>query len=142
MGVAAPVQFPPMGLSVQPPSRPRTPTGPLAFPKCAEVLGNNPEAFRAALGPLLGDREAVGVVLPALNFPRAVHTPPPGGFLSPATGTRCCHSAAFPSEERLTFVGDEELEIQMRVPRTAVKSIIGRKGATIKKVSHARGLWG
>ncbi|NXO53572.1 TDRKH protein, partial [Aramus guarauna] len=38
-----------------------------------------------------------------------------------------------PSEERLTFVGDEELEIEMRVPREAVKSIIGRKGATIKK---------
>ncbi|XP_069650134.1 tudor and KH domain-containing protein isoform X2 [Haliaeetus albicilla] len=36
-------------------------------------------------------------------------------------------------EERLTFVGDEELEIQMRVPRAAMKSIIGRKGATIKK---------
>ncbi|KAK4807616.1 hypothetical protein QYF61_015962 [Mycteria americana] len=42
-------------------------------------------------------------------------------------------------EERLTFVGDEELEIEMRVPRAAVKSIIGRKGATIKKVSDARG---
>ncbi|NXK15371.1 TDRKH protein, partial [Herpetotheres cachinnans] len=48
-------------------------------------------------------------------------------------------SAAFPSEERLTFVGDEELEIEMRVPRVAVKSIIGRKGATIKKLSHETG---
>ncbi|NXT44687.1 TDRKH protein, partial [Pelecanoides urinatrix] len=44
-----------------------------------------------------------------------------------------------PSEERLTFVGDEELEIEMRVPRTAVKSIIGRKGATIKKLSQETG---
>ncbi|NXW25574.1 TDRKH protein, partial [Circaetus pectoralis] len=44
-----------------------------------------------------------------------------------------------PSEERLTFVGDEELEIQMRVPRAAMKSIIGRKGATIKKLSQETG---
>ncbi|NXX55709.1 TDRKH protein, partial [Scopus umbretta] len=44
-----------------------------------------------------------------------------------------------PSEERLTFVGDEELEIEMRVPRAAVKSIIGRKGATIKKLSQESG---
>lgn len=95
MGVAAPVQFPPMGLSVQPPSRPRTPTGPLAFPKCAEVLGNNPEAFRAALGPLLGDREAVGVVLPALNFPRAVHTPP-RGFPFPRHGDPLLSLCRFP----------------------------------------------
>ncbi|XP_075381134.1 tudor and KH domain-containing protein isoform X1 [Mycteria americana] len=42
-------------------------------------------------------------------------------------------------EERLTFVGDEELEIEMRVPRAAVKSIIGRKGATIKKLSQETG---
>ncbi|NWZ57213.1 TDRKH protein, partial [Haliaeetus albicilla] len=44
-----------------------------------------------------------------------------------------------PSEERLTFVGDEELEIQMRVPRAAMKSIIGRKGATIKKLRQETG---
>ncbi|XP_019328118.1 PREDICTED: tudor and KH domain-containing protein [Aptenodytes forsteri] len=42
-------------------------------------------------------------------------------------------------EERLTFVGDEELEIKMRVPRAAVKSIIGRKGATIRKLSQETG---
>ncbi|XP_059688040.1 tudor and KH domain-containing protein [Gavia stellata] len=42
-------------------------------------------------------------------------------------------------EERLTFVGGEELEIEMRVPRAAVKSIIGRKGATIKKLSQETG---
>ncbi|KAM6112583.1 tudor and KH domain-containing protein [Phoenicopterus ruber ruber] len=42
-------------------------------------------------------------------------------------------------EERLTFVGDEELEIEVRVPRAAVKSIIGRKGATIKKLSQETG---
>ncbi|NXS67308.1 TDRKH protein, partial [Pandion haliaetus] len=36
-------------------------------------------------------------------------------------------------------VGDEELEIQMRVPRAAVKSIIGRKGATIKKLNQETG---
>ncbi|NXU24437.1 TDRKH protein, partial [Thalassarche chlororhynchos] len=44
-----------------------------------------------------------------------------------------------PSEERLTFVGDEELEIEMQVPRVAVKSIIGRKGATIRKLSQETG---
>ncbi|KAM9251964.1 tudor and KH domain-containing protein [Cariama cristata] len=42
-------------------------------------------------------------------------------------------------EERLTFVGDEELEIEMRVPRAAMKSIIGRKGATIKKLRQETG---
>ncbi|KAM9264376.1 tudor and KH domain-containing protein [Morus bassanus] len=42
-------------------------------------------------------------------------------------------------EERPTFVGDEELEIEMRVPRVAVKSIIGRKGATIKRLSQETG---
>ncbi|XP_074785170.1 tudor and KH domain-containing protein [Athene noctua] len=42
-------------------------------------------------------------------------------------------------EERLTFVGDEELELEMRVPRGAVKSIIGRKGAAIKKLRQATG---
>ncbi|NXL54933.1 TDRKH protein, partial [Podilymbus podiceps] len=44
-----------------------------------------------------------------------------------------------PAEERLTFVGEEELEIEVRVPRAAVKSIIGRKGATIKKLSQETG---
>uniref|UniRef100_A0A8C6ISU2 Uncharacterized protein n=1 Tax=Melopsittacus undulatus TaxID=13146 RepID=A0A8C6ISU2_MELUD len=42
-------------------------------------------------------------------------------------------------EERQTFVGDEELEVQMRVPRTAVKAIIGRKGATICKLQQETG---
>ncbi|XP_074422739.1 tudor and KH domain-containing protein isoform X1 [Larus michahellis] len=42
-------------------------------------------------------------------------------------------------EERLTFVGDEELEIEVQVPRAAVKSIIGRKGATIKKLRQETG---
>ncbi|NXW99721.1 TDRKH protein, partial [Larus smithsonianus] len=46
---------------------------------------------------------------------------------------------AFPAEERLTFVGDEELEIEVQVPRAAVKSIIGRKGATIKKLRQETG---
>ncbi|NXW62336.1 TDRKH protein, partial [Eurystomus gularis] len=49
------------------------------------------------------------------------------------------HAATFPAEERLTFVGDKELEIEMRVPRAAVKSIIGRKGATIKKLRQETG---
>ncbi|NXT28293.1 TDRKH protein, partial [Syrrhaptes paradoxus] len=44
-----------------------------------------------------------------------------------------------PSEERLTFVGDEELEMEVRVPRAAMKSIIGRKGAAIKKLRQETG---
>ncbi|NXK49304.1 TDRKH protein, partial [Chauna torquata] len=47
--------------------------------------------------------------------------------------------AASPPEERVTFVGDEELEAEVRVPRVAVRSIIGRKGATIRKASTAPG---
>ncbi|XP_068271377.1 tudor and KH domain-containing protein [Nyctibius grandis] len=42
-------------------------------------------------------------------------------------------------EERPTFVGDEELELEMRVPRAAVKSIIGRRGATIKRLRQETG---
>ncbi|KAM9514784.1 tudor and KH domain-containing protein isoform 1-T3 [Guaruba guarouba] len=42
-------------------------------------------------------------------------------------------------EERQTFVGDEELEVEMRVPRAAVKAIIGRKGATIRKLRQEMG---
>ncbi|NXI67755.1 TDRKH protein, partial [Anseranas semipalmata] len=52
----------------------------------------------------------------------------------------CRHRAASRPEERVTFVGDEELEAEVRVPRAAVKSIIGRKGATIRKASAAPGL--
>ncbi|NXI43185.1 TDRKH protein, partial [Galbula dea] len=33
-------------------------------------------------------------------------------------------------------VGDEELEIEMQVPQAALKSIIGRKGATIRKLEE------
>ncbi|EHB05621.1 Tudor and KH domain-containing protein [Heterocephalus glaber] len=36
-------------------------------------------------------------------------------------------------EERLTFVGDNDIEIEMRVPQEAVKLIIGRQGANIKQ---------
>ncbi|XP_075301298.1 tudor and KH domain-containing protein [Opisthocomus hoazin] len=42
-------------------------------------------------------------------------------------------------EERPAFVGTEELEVEVRVPRTAVKSIIGRRGATVKKLSQETG---
>ncbi|NWH80476.1 TDRKH protein, partial [Piaya cayana] len=40
---------------------------------------------------------------------------------------------------QLTLVGDKELEFEVRVPRAAVKSIIGRKGATIKKLRWETG---
>ncbi|NWI99986.1 TDRKH protein, partial [Crypturellus undulatus] len=43
------------------------------------------------------------------------------------------------AEERLPFLGEEELEIEMKVPRAAVKSIIGRKGATIKQLRRETG---
>ncbi|XP_069734554.1 tudor and KH domain-containing protein [Phaenicophaeus curvirostris] len=42
-------------------------------------------------------------------------------------------------EEQLTLVGDKELELEVRVPRVAVKSLIGRKGATIKKLRWETG---
>ncbi|XP_013798549.2 tudor and KH domain-containing protein isoform X1 [Apteryx mantelli] len=42
-------------------------------------------------------------------------------------------------EERLTFLGEEDLEIEMKVPRAAMKSIIGRKGATIKQLRQETG---
>ncbi|XP_057254723.1 tudor and KH domain-containing protein [Pezoporus wallicus] len=42
-------------------------------------------------------------------------------------------------EQRETFVGDEELEVEMRVPRAALKAIIGRKGATIRKLRQETG---
>ncbi|NXN70120.1 TDRKH protein, partial [Himantopus himantopus] len=65
-------------------------------------------------------------------------SPLPAG-MEVAVGTHRHRSTASPSEERLTFVGDEELEIEMQVPRAAVKSIIGRKGATIKKLRQETG---
>lgn len=43
------------------------------------------------------------------------------------------------AEERLTFVGEDDIEMEMRVPQEAVKLIIGRQGANIKQVS-VRGL--
>ncbi|XP_077176719.1 tudor and KH domain-containing protein isoform X2 [Paroedura picta] len=37
-------------------------------------------------------------------------------------------------EERLTFVGEEEIEIEMKVPQDAVRLLIGRHGANIKQL--------
>ncbi|XP_054829035.1 tudor and KH domain-containing protein isoform X2 [Eublepharis macularius] len=37
-------------------------------------------------------------------------------------------------EERLTFVGDEEIEMEMKVPKDAVRLLIGRQGANIKQL--------
>ncbi|XP_006900141.1 PREDICTED: tudor and KH domain-containing protein isoform X2 [Elephantulus edwardii] len=36
-------------------------------------------------------------------------------------------------EERLTFVGEDDIEVEMRVPQESVKLIIGRQGANIKQ---------
>ncbi|XP_063002031.1 tudor and KH domain-containing protein isoform X2 [Elgaria multicarinata webbii] len=44
-------------------------------------------------------------------------------------------------EERLTFVGEEEFEVDMKVPKEAVKCLIGHHGANIKQLrrdTHAR----
>ncbi|XP_053134509.1 tudor and KH domain-containing protein isoform X2 [Hemicordylus capensis] len=44
-------------------------------------------------------------------------------------------------DERLTFVGEEEMEIEVKVPKDAVRLLIGRHGATIKQLrrdTHAR----
>uniref|UniRef100_A0A2K6UXL7 Tudor and KH domain-containing protein n=1 Tax=Saimiri boliviensis boliviensis TaxID=39432 RepID=A0A2K6UXL7_SAIBB len=42
-------------------------------------------------------------------------------------------------EERLTFVGEDDIEIEMRVPQDAVKLIIGRQGANIKQLRKQTG---
>nr|KAF6414565.1 tudor and KH domain containing [Molossus molossus] len=42
-------------------------------------------------------------------------------------------------EERLTFVGEDDIEIEMRVPQEAVKFIIGRQGANIKQLRKQTG---
>ncbi|XP_054373589.1 tudor and KH domain-containing protein isoform X1 [Molothrus ater] len=41
-------------------------------------------------------------------------------------------------EAQVTLVADEGLEVAVRVPRTALKSLIGRRGATINQVCRAR----
>ncbi|XP_048149285.1 LOW QUALITY PROTEIN: tudor and KH domain-containing protein [Corvus hawaiiensis] len=42
-------------------------------------------------------------------------------------------------EAQVTFVADEGLEIGVRVPRTALKSLIGRRGATINQLRQETG---
>ncbi|XP_032060229.1 tudor and KH domain-containing protein [Aythya fuligula] len=42
-------------------------------------------------------------------------------------------------EDRATFVGAEELEAEVRVPRAAVRALIGRQGATIRKLRQETG---
>ncbi|XP_006935217.3 tudor and KH domain-containing protein isoform X2 [Felis catus] len=42
-------------------------------------------------------------------------------------------------EERLTFVGEDDIEIEMRVPQEAIKLIIGRQGANIKQLRKQTG---
>ncbi|XP_041494103.1 tudor and KH domain-containing protein-like [Microtus oregoni] len=42
-------------------------------------------------------------------------------------------------EERFTFVGEDDIEIEMRVPQEAVKLIIGRQGANIKQLRKQTG---
>ncbi|NXP42261.1 TDRKH protein, partial [Leiothrix lutea] len=46
---------------------------------------------------------------------------------------------AVPSEAQVTLVADEGLEVGVRVPRTALKSLIGRRGATIKQLRQETG---
>ncbi|XP_027717278.1 tudor and KH domain-containing protein-like isoform X1 [Vombatus ursinus] len=42
-------------------------------------------------------------------------------------------------EERPTFVGEDDIEVEMRVPQEAVKLIIGRQGANIKQLRKQTG---
>ncbi|XP_064032112.1 tudor and KH domain-containing protein [Pogoniulus pusillus] len=42
-------------------------------------------------------------------------------------------------EERLTLVGAAEMEMEVRVPQAVTKSIIGRRGVTIKKLRQESG---
>uniref|UniRef100_A0A8B9QZW0 Tudor and KH domain containing n=1 Tax=Anas platyrhynchos TaxID=8839 RepID=A0A8B9QZW0_ANAPL len=41
--------------------------------------------------------------------------------------------------DRATFVGTEDLEAEVRVPRAAVRALIGRQGATIRKLRQETG---
>ncbi|XP_007949054.1 tudor and KH domain-containing protein [Orycteropus afer afer] len=42
-------------------------------------------------------------------------------------------------EERLTFVGEDDIEVEMRIPQESVKLIIGRQGANIKQLRKQTG---
>uniref|UniRef100_A0A674ITB6 Tudor and KH domain containing n=1 Tax=Terrapene triunguis TaxID=2587831 RepID=A0A674ITB6_9SAUR len=42
-------------------------------------------------------------------------------------------------EERLTFVGEDDIGIEMKIPQEAVKLIIGRQGASIKQLRKETG---
>ncbi|NWZ98979.1 TDRKH protein, partial [Nesospiza acunhae] len=64
----------------------------------------------------------------------------PGGVPAP----RCppggpSRVPAVPSEAQVTLVADEGLEVGVRVPRTALKALIGRRGATINQLRQETG---
>ncbi|NWR25607.1 TDRKH protein, partial [Emberiza fucata] len=66
--------------------------------------------------------------------------PCPGGVPAPRCppwGPR--RVPAVPSEAQVTLVADEGLEVGVRVPRTALKSLIGRRGATINQLRQETG---
>ncbi|XP_045151607.1 tudor and KH domain-containing protein isoform X1 [Echinops telfairi] len=42
-------------------------------------------------------------------------------------------------EERLTFVSEDDIEVEMRIPQDSVKLIIGRQGANIKQLRKQTG---
>uniref|UniRef100_A0A8D0G8Y9 Tudor and KH domain containing n=1 Tax=Sphenodon punctatus TaxID=8508 RepID=A0A8D0G8Y9_SPHPU len=42
-------------------------------------------------------------------------------------------------EEQLTFVGEDDIEVEMKVPQEAIKLIIGRQGASIKQLRKETG---
>ncbi|NXH52861.1 TDRKH protein, partial [Rhabdornis inornatus] len=65
---------------------------------------------------------------------RILHPPCPPGTLwghSPVL--------AVPSEVQVTVVADEGLEVGVRVPRSALRSLIGRRGATINQLRQETG---
>uniref|UniRef100_A0A2K5VVI9 Tudor and KH domain-containing protein n=1 Tax=Macaca fascicularis TaxID=9541 RepID=A0A2K5VVI9_MACFA len=49
------------------------------------------------------------------------------------------HPSSWDYRYRLTFVGEDDIEIEMRVPQEAVKLIIGRQGANIKQLRKQTG---
>lgn len=50
-------------------------------------------------------------------------------------------SSLVPPEERIPFVGEEEIEFVLKVPQEAVKFLLGRQGAKVNQASGRRGWW-
>lgn len=58
-----------------------------------------------------------------------------------ASGLPALVSSLVPPEERIPFVGEEEIEFVLKVPQEAVKFLLGRQGAKVNQASGRRGGW-